>query len=880
MINAWHALSPEEIDTLFKDDSQSHGLNKLQGEDAIHWPLLLLRQFKSVLVLILIVAAILSYWVGDAIDAVAIIIIIILNAALGFVQEWKAETALKSLKNILSPKCRIIISGQEQEIDSEKLIPGNHVVLRAGSAVPADIRLVALTDLQADESALTGESTTVKKQTGSLPDAAPLTDRCNMVWMGTNIVSGHAEGIVVATGMNTEFGRIAELTGGITQTQTRLQQSLDLLARQLGMLALMVSFVVIVVGLWGGKDLAQMLMTGISLAVAAVPEGLPAVVTITLAIGMSAMARKKALLRHMQAAETLGAVSVICTDKTGTLTKNEMTVQTLWMASGAIEVSGAGYEPEGFFSKEGSPIEPQKDLDLTALLDTARKCNHASIKKSGEGWKINGSPTEAALIVAAEKAGLEQLHQADIVKEYAFNSDRKRMSVVEETPEGMLVHIKGAPEVLLARSSFVLIEGKPVPLTEVMRDTIRLAYEEIAKGGVRTLALAQKKFSADIKDITEQQAESDLVFLGFAGISDPPRAEVRNALLQAHKAGIRVIMITGDSPDTALAIGRQIGLKAQRAVTGLEMKKMTDEKLSALLSQDIMFARTVPEDKYRIVKLLQAQGQLVAMTGDGVNDAPALKQADIGIAMGLRGTDVARSASDIVLMDDDFTSIIAAVQEGRRQYANIGKFVYFLVSHSIGEVSAVFLNILVGGPLILIPIQILWINLATDGITALSLSVEKAEKSIMDEPPRPQMQPLLTKKTMLLLASAGLYIGVSTLLLFEYYLDQSYALASTVAFTTIVMTAQILALTFRSLHSSLSSIGWFSNPWILGAILLTTAMQVAALYVPFLQRVLHTVPLSVQDWIAIFAVMLPLLVVPEIYKLIKQSELCVKFSTD
>jgi P-type Ca2+ transporter type 2C len=870
MKKPWHALTIEEIDKTLKAEKGEPGLNKLEGGDSVRWPELLFRQFKSVLVLILVVAAVLSYWVGDAIDAFAIVVIIILNATLGFVQEWKAETALQSLKSILSPKCRVLVDGREREILSENLVPGDWVVLRAGNAVPADIRLAVLTDLRADESALTGESTTVRKMTDTVPEDSALTDRCNMVWMGTSIVNGHAEGVVVATGMDTEFGRIAELTGGIAQTQTRLQKSLDLLARQLGLLALLVSTVVIAVGWWWGKNLVQMLMTGISLAVAAVPEGLPAVVTITLAIGMSAMARKKALLRHMQAAETLGAVSVICTDKTGTLTKNEMTVQTFWTAGGVFDVSGAGYAPDGDFSKDGARIDPLADADLLAVLDAGRKCTHATVTKSAKGWAISGSPTEAALIVAAQKAGLPAVDPATLIQEYAFNSDRKRMSVIEKTPQGVTVHVKGAPEVLLQLAGFVLVDGQEVAITDGLRATIRAAYEGIAKGGVRTLALARKSLPSAAQDITEQDAESDLVFLGFAGISDPPRAEVGAALVKAQKAGIRVIMITGDSPDTALAIGRQIGLNARKAVTGKDMAGMSDAALSELLAQDIMFARTVPEDKYRLVKLLQAQGQLVAMTGDGVNDAPALKQADIGIAMGMRGTDVARSASDIVLMDDDFTSIIAAVEEGRRQYANIRKFVYFLTSHSIGEVSAVFLNILIGGPLILLPIQILWINLATDGITALSLSVEKAETSIMDEPPRPDSQPLLDAKTMLILGVAGLYVGISTLLLFEYYLKYSEVLATTMAFTTIVMTAQVMALSFRSLHSPLTSIGWFSNPWILGAILVTTAMQAAALYTPVLQRILHTAPLSGQDLLVIGAVVLPLLVVPEIWKALQQ----------
>lgn len=867
-MNAWHALSIAEIEKNLSEGPKNYGPNRLEGEDAIRWPMLLARQFKSLLVLILAAAAVLSFFVGDKVDAFAIIIIIILNALLGFVQEWKAETALRSLKKILSPRCRIVRNGREQEIETEKLIPGDRVLLATGNAVPADIRLMHVTNLKADESALTGESVAVNKHTDILPENAFLADRHNMAWMGTHIVNGHAEGLVVATGMDTEFGRIAKLTSGIGETQTRLQKNLDVLARQQGALAVLVSVLVIFLGIVGGRDIAQVLMTGISLAVAAIPEGLPAVVTITLAIGMSAMARKKALLRHMQAAETLGAVSVICTDKTGTLTKNEMTVQKIWIAGREISVSGAGYAPQGaFLSQERSEIDPQKDAGLMALLDTGRKCNHARIENVGGRWAIAGSPTEAALIALAGKAGMDQNHGVKIIKEFSFNSDRKRMSVVEETADGeTIVHVKGAPEVLLSLSSHFLLDGEDVELTGSDREDIWKACEGMARGGVRTLALARKIFHSRSQDIEEDEAENGLVFLGIVGVSDPPRPEVGGALIQAQHAGIRVILITGDSPDTALAVSRQIGLKADRAVTGSDMKSMGDEALSALLKQDILFARTVPEDKYRIVKLLQAQGQLVAMTGDGVNDAPALKQADIGIAMGIRGTDVAKSAADIVLLDDNFASIMAAIVEGRRQYANIRKFVFFLTSHSIGEVSAVFFNILIGGPLILLPIQILWINLATDGLTALALSVEKVEKDAMDEPPRLISQRFLDKKTVVLLGLAGLYIGITTLFLFYSYLEQSYVLARTVAFTNIVMTAQILALSFRSLHGSLASIGWFSNPWILAAILGTTLMQMAAIYTPFLQNILHTAPLSVREWGIITVIILPLLVAPEIYK--------------
>ena len=866
----WHALSIEETEKMLEAQPPKCGPNRLSGEDYIRWPMLLVRQFQNLLVLILAGAATLSFFVGDKIDALAILIIIVLNALLGFVQEWKAETALKNLKKILTPRCYVLRNGQAQEIESESLLPGDRVLLRSGNAVPADLRLVQVADLKADESALTGESVAVNKQAEILPEDAILTSRYNMVWMGTHIVNGHGEGIVVATGMDTEFGRIAMLTSSITETQTRLQKHLNILARQICALAILVSLAVVLIGMLGGRDIVQVLMTGISLAVAAVPEGLPAVVTITLAIGMSVMARKKALLRHMQAAETLGAVSVICTDKTGTLTKNEMTAQKIWMMSGETNVSGSGYVPTGLFSKDGHNFIPPLNSDLMALLDTGRKCNHARIEGSGEDWKIIGSPTEAALIVVAEKAGLSQDHGARIVTEQSFNSDRKRMSVIEETADGMIVHVKGAPEVLLELSRYVLINGKKNELTDLMRQDIQHAYEDMGKGGVRTLALARKEMPSLSRDIEDM--ESDLIFLGVVGVSDPPRPEVQGALRQAQHAGIRVIVITGDSPDTALAVGRQIGLEVDRAVTGSDIKNMSDDELSGLLKQNILFARTVPEDKFRIVKLLQAQGQLVAMTGDGVNDAPALKQADIGIAMGIRGTDVAKGAADIVLMDDNFATIIAAVAEGRRQYSNIQKFVYFLTSHSIGEVSAVFLNILLGGPLILLPIQILWINLATDGVTALALSVEKAELTVMDEPPRLANQPLLSKRIMIILGAAGLYIGISTLVLFELYLEESYALASTVAFTNIVMTAQILALNFRSLHSPVYSIGWFSNPWILLAVFAMTMMQLAAVYMPMLQNVLHTVPLSGREWAMIMMTMLPLLIVPELYKAIKRIE--------
>lgn len=556
-----------------------------------------------------------------------------------------------------------------------------------------------------------------------------------MAFMGTHVVNGHGKGFVVATGMNTEFGLIAKLTGEITETKTQLQQQLAILSKQFGFLALFIAIAVIMIGILNGKNIFTMVMTGIALAVSAIPEGLPAVVTITLALGIMAMARKKALLRRLEAAETLGAVSVICTDKTGTLTKNEMTVQKIWIPEEEIHVTGTGYDSSGLFLINGQTIDPQAHPELMSCLETRVKCNHAHIKKEEQDWKVIGSPDEAALIVAAAKAGLKQNNKINILSEFSFNSTRKRMSVIEKTEDHIVVHAKGAPEVMIERCTHFILSGKRVEITDTERYQIKNAYTNFAEEGLRTLLLAKKELFDETK-ITEDQAEYQLTFLGIVGIFDPPRTEVPAALMKAKKAGINVIMITGDSPLTAKAVADRVGLNIDKIVTSSDMEKMSDAALSEVLKQNILFARTIPKDKLRIVKLLQKNDQLVAMTGDGINDAPALKQADVGIAMGIRGTDVAKSTADIVLSDDNFASIVSAVQEGRRQYTNIRKFVLYLTSSNIGEVLAILINIFAGGALILLPIQILWINLVTDSATAVSLSVEREEKNCMDEPPR------------------------------------------------------------------------------------------------------------------------------------------------
>lgn len=882
-MRSFHALSALEVisalETCAKDGLSAaeasarikkHGPNTLTEDESVRWPQILLRQFTNFLILILAVAAVLSYFLGDILDAAAILAIVVLNGLLGFVQEWKAETALKSLKEMLSPLCRCIRDGRMQDIDATLLVPGDIVFLESGDSIPADLRLIDAVNLKADEAALTGESVPVDKDTGAVPEETHITARTDMAWMGTHIVNGRGQGVVTATGMNTEFGRIAGLTGKIQETETRLQRQLAVLAKQLTILVIAVIAAVMLIGWLGGKPPFQMLMAGIALAVSAIPEGLPAVVTITLALGVRIMAQRKALLRHLQTAETLGATSVICTDKTGTLTKNEMTVQKLWLGRGEISVSGVGYEPEGQFFKDGSVIDPVTNPDLKALLETGRICNHARIARTDTGWAAIGSPTEAAFITAAEKAGIEDGH-GNIFCEFSFNSTRKRMSVVEECRDTMCAHIKGAPEVLLSRADKILMDGKEQPLDEAMRKKVEQVYRGFAQNGLRTLALARKTLSP-AADLDESKAETKLTFLGLAGIIDPPRAEAKDAIVKTAKAGIRVIMITGDSPDTALAVARQIGLKAEKAVTGSELQKMNDEDMLTLLDQNVIFARTVPEDKFRIVKLLQSQNQLVAMTGDGVNDAPALKQADIGIAMGVRGTDVAKGASDMVLSDDNFSSIVEAIEEGRRQYANIRKFVRYLTSSNVGETLAVFINILSGMPLILYPIQILWINLVTDSVTALSLSVEKAESNVMDEPPRPLDQPIIDKSGFMMLGIFASYIGLSDLLLYAFYLDTSYPLANTVAFTTLVVLSNILVLNFRSFERPLHKVGWLSNPWLLAAVFSMIALQLVCLYTPFMQEILNTMPLSWNDWGLIIAVALLMVLLSDVCKTVKNGQ--------
>ncbi len=878
----WHALDKESVISKLETDSSlglsateagqrllQYGPNILRTLTKVTWYAVMARQFVNVLIIILLAAATIALVIGEVTDAITIIVIVLLNGVLGFVQEWKAEKAIEALQRMLLPNCKVIRDGLESVIDARELVPGDMVMLDIGDHVPADLRLVGAVNIKLDESSLTGESVSISKDVAPVNPETPLPERASMAWMGTVVTNGCAIAVVVATGMDTEFGRIARLTQTVGQETTPLQRKLAVLGKQLGIFSVGISIVVAMVGLLMGKRLLEMFLTGVSLAVAVVPEGLPAVVTITLALGIRAMVRRRALLRRLQAAETLGAATVICTDKTGTLTQNEMTVQRIWLPAGQIHVTGVGYEPKGSFESNGKAIAYQERPDLLALLETGLRCNHARICEEGQEWRQIGEPTEAALVVAACKADLLPAEHPRMVSEFSFNSRRKRMTVIEDQPEGLIAHVKGAPEIILERCTRILEGACERDMTDADRQMVNAAYQSLAQDGLRTLAMARRILPRGIC-LDEEHVEQHLTLLGIVGIIDPPRLEVTHAIQLAHSAGMRVIMITGDAPATASAIAQRIGLPVRRTVSGTELADMDDGKLKSALNQDVLFARTSPEHKLRVVKLLQDMGHVVGMTGDGVNDAPALKQADIGIAMGLRGTDVAKGASDMILTDDNFASIIGAVKEGRRQYENIQKFVRYLLSSNAGEVVAIFFNILLGGPFILLPVQILWMNLLTDGMTAVALGVEPAEKGIMQRPPRDPKERILNRHGIIWTLLLGSYIGFATLWLFHHYLtsgqENAVFVAQTVAFTGIIILEKMNVFNFRALHEPLSKIGYFSNPWVLIAWTFNAGLQVCAVYVPFLQKVLHTVPLRLADWALICVIAGPIFIVTETYK--------------
>ncbi|WP_415401111.1 cation-translocating P-type ATPase [Tateyamaria sp. SN3-11] len=810
-----------------------HGPNEMPRLPPVPWWRTAARQVASPLILILVLAAGLAALLGETIDAAVIVAVVVLNAALGFVQEWRAERALAALTDMLDPSAIVRRDGQEHRIPARDIVPGDILILTAGDRIAADGSLLISRQAEIDESVLTGESVPVSKSPGQGISA------------GTSMVLGSAEVEVTATGPDTAFAEIAQLTGGIDRRPTRLQIVLGRLARWLGIVAILIGAGVALLGVLAGQDMFAMVLTAISLAVAMVPEGLPAVVTITLALGAGAMARKNALVRRMQAIETLGAATVICTDKTGTLTENRMVATHLWAAGGLHDIPALG-------AADGAGL-------YARIATVAGICTHAtrSIDASGIEHSV-GSPTEVALLELALRIG--DVPAGDALAEVPFSSERKRMSMLFDGPGGRRLLLKGAPEVVLQRASHVAWQDADVAMTNARRKDLTQAYEALAAQGLRVIALA------DRGAVGEDIEEDDLCLLGFVGLMDPPRMEVAGAIGRARDAGIRVIMITGDSPVTARTISQDLGIPVQQVLTGDALGTLTDVQLTEALRSDVLFARTRPADKLRIVQALQANGAVVAMTGDGVNDAPALKRADIGVAMGQRGTDVAQEAADVILLDDNFRTIVNAIDEGRRQFLNIRKFVRYLLSSNAGEVVALVANILIGGPLIFLATQILWMNLVTDGVTAVALGLEKAEPGQMHQPPRDPDSPILGRSGVLLILAFGTYTGCASLFLFYTFLPVDPAVANTLAFTAMVVFEKMSVFAFRSLKTPVSRIGWLSNRFLILALIVTLGLQVAAVYLPGLQILLHTVPLQGEHWLWIAGLSLPLLIVPEAIK--------------
>lgn len=825
-------------------------------------------QFKDFMVLVLLIATLISGLLGEYTDAIAIIAIVLLNAILGFVQEVRAERSLSALKKLSAPTAKVLREGKWNRIEADQLVPGDIVYLESGDRIPADVRLIKVESLYIEESALTGESLPVEKTSHTLPDSqVSLGDRKNMGFMGTMVVRGSGIGIVVHTGMATEMGRIAHLIQSTETMETPLQRRLDQLGKILIVVALILTAVVVLTGILHGNDVYTMFLAGVSLAVAAIPEGLPAIVTVALALGVQRMIKRKAIVRKLPSVETLGCATVICSDKTGTLTQNKMAVTHIWAQGDLVQVSGTGYTPKGNFYLREKEFQPSQYPTFRRLLEIAALCNNAQLKSSETSnglkkkqiqWMIDGDPTEGALLVAAAKAGLTSQALSPMfqrMKEVPFDSERKMMSVILEQSNGRrMLFSKGAPDVLLQRCTQIFLNGKVQPLTEAKRKEILQINDQLAGEALRNLAFAFRELDHR-PAYHEDSIERQLTFVGLAGMIDPPRDEVKDAIQTCHQAGIRTVMITGDHQATAVAIATELGIKRVNGltVTGQDFYNMSDEEFQKKVNDIDVYARVSPEHKLRIVKALQKEGHVVAMTGDGVNDAPAIKAADIGIAMGITGTDVSKEASSLVLANDNFATIVSAIEEGRSIYDNIRKFISYLLASNVGEILIMFLAMLAGLPLPLVPIQILWVNLVTDGLPAMALGVDPAEESTMHRPPRNSRESIFARGVGWKIVTRGLLIGLCSLAAFWVTYSEApddLVRAQTVAFATLVF-AQLIYVFDCRCNGSIFSRSPMENIPLVIAVLLSALLLLVVIYYPPLQPIFHTVSVGMREWILI-----------------------------
>jgi Ca2+-transporting ATPase len=839
---------------------EKFGLNQIERIKIISPLQILISQFTSFIVMILIGAVVISLLIGERLDAIVIAIILVINGIFGFVQEFKAEKAIEALRKLTALRANVIRDGKESEIDSRELVPGDIVLMEAGNKVPADARLVKTAALSVDESSLTGESVPVEKGTHTLDrDDMPLADQENMVFMGTIVTKGHAEAVITNTGMNSEIGKIAKMVQEVEEKLTPLQEKLKEFGKWLGIVTIGICAVVFGVGVLRGylatgfiapSYVSMMFLAAVALAVAAIPEGLPAIVTISMAFGVRRMVKRHALVRKLPAIETLGCTNVICSDKTGTLTKNEMTVRELYTDNDLVTIAG--------------DLSATKNVEM--LLRIGALCNDSRVNRLGERWEIFGDPTEGALHVSAMKLNLkrdELEEHAPRIEEIPFDSDRKCMTTIHRIDHKNIAYTKGAPDVILDKCGYIYIDGEAVELTDENRRQILSVNQEMAGKALRILGFAYKSMPEGY-ELSPEEVEKDLVFVGLQAMIDPPREEVREAIERCKSAGIKTVLITGDHKLTALAIAKELGLfkEGDKALSGEELDKLSDDELIEIVEDVDVYARVSPTHKVKILKALKSKGHIVAMTGDGINDAPALKQADIGIAMGITGTDVAKESSDMVLTDDNFASIVNAVEEGRGIYSNIKQFVQYTLSSNLGEIIVIFLAILIGWPLPLIAIQILWVNLLTDGLPGLALGLDPLHEEIMKIPPRKRDEKIMCWEVIQNIIIVGLVMGAGTLMVFYGYSVETMK-AKSMAFTTLITFQLFNVLTYRAKNFKLD-IRTSKN--LVGSVIISLLMQFAVLYTP-LSTAFKTVPLGIMDWVVVILTSCTLYIILESRKM-------------
>jgi Ca2+-transporting ATPase len=852
----------------------THGINEIIEERKDSRLRMLISQFTGFLIIILVAAAAVSALLGETADSIIILLIVILSGVLGFFQEYRAEKAIEALKQMAAPTARVVRNGNNSVIQASSIVPGDIILLQTGDGIPADSRLIESFNLQVDEASLTGESTSVPKMTDTIAKEALVADRKNMVYMGTSVSYGRGKAVVTATGMRTELGRIAGMLGHIEREKTPLQLNLDKLGVWIGMITMIVVAFVSILGVLSGFDVIDMFIWGVALAVAAIPEALPAVVTVCLALGVRRMVKRHALVRKLPSVETLGATTVICSDKTGTLTRDEMTVRNIYVDERMLEVTGTGYDPVGDFMNGDKKTKPEENTTVENLLIISVLCNDSELVNDNSTWHIKGDPTEGALMVLAAKGGIRKPEMEKIYRrtdEIPFSSERKMMTTIYSTPDGVYAYSKGAPEVILNSCTHIYRDGSVVNFEVDEKEHILEVVKTMASRAQRVLAFSQKPFKSSN---SVNDTEKEMVFVGLAGMIDPPREEVKTAIATCKRAGIKTVMITGDHQLTGCAIAKELGLfgKGEMVLTGAKLDTLDDKELARIVENVSVYARVSPAHKMRIIDALKKKGHVVAMTGDGVNDAPALKAADIGIAMGITGTSVSKEASDMILTDDNFASIVSAIEEGRNIFKNIRNFVLYGLGCHIGEVLIVLIAMLAWKELPLIAIQILWINLITDGLPPMALSVEPPDKGLMMQPPRKQDEGIITKRLLFYGLTVGTLIALQALLIFRWSLDDAGLLkARTMVFTLIVISMMFNAFNWRSERLSLLDIGIFSNRTLLYAVGSTILLQLLVIYVPMLNGPFDTVPLGLADWGIILFLASTTLIFVEAAKLIESK---------